>query len=132
MHVYPSAQLHANQADEVFYRVGDKSKKMVDRMYREMEAAGLPEPEYRTVEFMLYATLKNHKWYYVKKKYKLNVNFSNIYQSITLPTVLVSLEFPYIHSHIHLAKDIHNDYGFVRYYKRFLCTEILIDMHAHN
>lgn len=30
----------------------------VDRMYREMEAAGLPEPEYRTVEFMLYATLK--------------------------------------------------------------------------
>lgn len=34
----------------------------VDRMYREMEAAGLPEPEYRTVEFMLYATLKNHKW----------------------------------------------------------------------
>lgn len=28
MHVYPSAQLHANQADEVFYRVGDKSKKM--------------------------------------------------------------------------------------------------------
>ena len=28
MHVYPSMQLHANQADEVFYRVGDKSKKM--------------------------------------------------------------------------------------------------------
>lgn len=34
----------------------------VDRMYREMEAAGLPEPEYKTVEFMLYATIKNHKW----------------------------------------------------------------------
>lgn len=34
----------------------------VDRMYREMDAAGLPEPEYRTVEFMLYATLKNHRW----------------------------------------------------------------------
>lgn len=31
-------------------------------MYREMEAAGLPEPEYHTVEFMLYATLRNHKW----------------------------------------------------------------------
>lgn len=31
-------------------------------MYREMEAAGLPEPEYRTVEYMLYATLKNQKW----------------------------------------------------------------------
>lgn len=28
IHVYPSTQLCANQADEVFYRVGDKSKKM--------------------------------------------------------------------------------------------------------
>lgn len=26
--IFPSSQLHANQADEVFYRVGDKSKKM--------------------------------------------------------------------------------------------------------
>lgn len=34
----------------------------VDRMYREMSEAGLPEPEYRTVEFMVFATLKNHKW----------------------------------------------------------------------
>ena len=34
----------------------------VDRMFREMEDAGLPEPEYRIVEFMLYATLKNQKW----------------------------------------------------------------------
>ncbi len=34
----------------------------VDRMYREMNDAGLPEPEYRTVEFMVFATLKNHKW----------------------------------------------------------------------
>ncbi|MCD8049051.1 MAG: putative DNA binding domain-containing protein [Clostridia bacterium] len=34
----------------------------VDRMYREMSEAELPEPEYRTVEFMVFATLKNHKW----------------------------------------------------------------------
>ncbi len=34
----------------------------VDRMYREMSEAGLPEPEYRTVEFMVFATLRNHKW----------------------------------------------------------------------
>ncbi len=34
----------------------------VDRMYREMNDAGLPEPVYRTVEFMVFATLKNHKW----------------------------------------------------------------------
>ena len=31
-------------------------------MFREMEAAGLPEPEYKTVEFMVYGTLKNHNW----------------------------------------------------------------------
>lgn len=40
----------------------------VDRLYREMEAAGLPEPEYRTVEFMLYATIKNHRWVESHKK----------------------------------------------------------------
>lgn len=34
----------------------------VDRMFREMETAGLPNPEYRTVEFMVYATIKNQKW----------------------------------------------------------------------
>lgn len=34
----------------------------VDRMYREMENAGLPEPEYRTIEFMVYATIRNQKW----------------------------------------------------------------------
>lgn len=28
MCIFPNSQLHANQADEVFYRVGDKSKKM--------------------------------------------------------------------------------------------------------
>ena len=34
----------------------------VDRVYRDMENAGLPEPEYRQSEFMLYATLKNKNW----------------------------------------------------------------------
>ena len=34
----------------------------VDRMYREMEEAGLPEPEYRTVAFMVHATIKNKKY----------------------------------------------------------------------
>ena len=28
MHVFPSPQVHANQADEVYLRVGDKSKKL--------------------------------------------------------------------------------------------------------
>ena len=34
----------------------------VDRMYREMEDAGLPDPEYHVSSFMLCATLKNQKW----------------------------------------------------------------------
>ena len=36
--------------------------KGVDRMYREMEDAGLPDPEYHVSSFMLCATLKNQKW----------------------------------------------------------------------
>ena len=34
----------------------------VDRIYREMESAGLPVPEYRQSDFMLYAVLKNKNW----------------------------------------------------------------------
>ena len=34
----------------------------VDRIYRDMQDAGLPEPEYKQSEFMLYATLKNKTW----------------------------------------------------------------------
>lgn len=34
----------------------------VDRVYKDMEKAGLPEPEYRQSEFMLSATLKNKNW----------------------------------------------------------------------
>ena len=34
----------------------------VDRIYREMESAGLPDPEYQQSEFMLYAVLKNKNW----------------------------------------------------------------------
>ena len=32
----------------------------VDRMFREMEGTGLPAPEYRQNEFMVYATIKQH------------------------------------------------------------------------
>lgn len=41
MHVFASSQLHANQADEVFYRVGDKSKKLnFEQRMRLMYAKG--------------------------------------------------------------------------------------------
>lgn len=33
----------------------------VDRMYREMEAAGSPAPEYKQGDFMVYATIRQHK-----------------------------------------------------------------------
>ena len=45
----------------------------VDRMYREMEEAGLPEPEYKTVAFMVHATIKNKK-YLVEAKATNNQN----------------------------------------------------------
>lgn len=34
----------------------------IDRIYREMKQAGLPEPEYKTVAFMVQATIKNKKY----------------------------------------------------------------------
>ena len=34
----------------------------IDRMFFEMKQAGLPEPEYRTEAFMVYATIKNKKF----------------------------------------------------------------------
>lgn len=34
----------------------------IDRIYRDMAEAGLPEPEFKQSEFMLYATLKNKNW----------------------------------------------------------------------
>ncbi|MCR5024702.1 MAG: hypothetical protein K6A90_10280, partial [Lachnospiraceae bacterium] len=34
----------------------------VDRIYRDMESAGLPEPVFRQNEFMLNATLRNKNW----------------------------------------------------------------------
>ena len=33
----------------------------MDRMFREMEEAGLPAPEYRQNEFMVYATIRQHR-----------------------------------------------------------------------
>lgn len=36
--------------------------KGVDRMYKEMESANLPEPEYKQIDSMVYATLKNKNY----------------------------------------------------------------------
>ena len=51
----------------------------VDRMYREMEEAGLPEPEYKTVAFMVHATIKNKKYLVDAKA----TNNQNVAQDVT-------------------------------------------------
>ena len=54
----------------------------VDRMYREMEEAGLPEPEYKTVAFMVHATIKNKK-YHVELEATKNQNVAqNVAQGV--------------------------------------------------
>ena len=50
----------------------------VDRMYREMEEAGLPEPEYKTVAFMVHATIKNKKYLVDAKA----TNYQNVAQNV--------------------------------------------------
>ena len=46
-----------------------------------------------------------------------------------LPSFLISA---HTHSRIRLVIDIHNDYGFLPYYKMSLCIQILIYKHDHN
>ena len=46
----------------------------VDRMYREMEEAGLPEPEYKTVAFMVHATIKNKKYLVGENSVEQNID----------------------------------------------------------
>ena len=71
-------------------------------------------------------------WPYVKKKYKLKVNFSYnlpFFIQPIFPSYSISV---HTHSRIHLVIDIHNDYGFLPYYKMSLCIQILIYRHGHN
>ena len=71
-------------------------------------------------------------WYYVKKKYKLKVNFSYnlpFFIQPIFPSYSISV---HTHSRIHLVIDIHNDCGFLPYYKMSLCIQIPIYRHVHN
>ena len=58
----------------------------VDRMYREIEEAGLPEPEYKTVAFMMHATIKNRSilWRMRRQSIKmsLKVSFKKKYEHL--------------------------------------------------
>ena len=75
LHIPASATLHANQADEVFMRVGDSSRNPkiaeylkaykyvrefgegVDRMCKELEAKGLKDPKYVLNAFIMKGTV---------------------------------------------------------------------------
>ena len=75
---------------------------------------------------------ENNLWYYVKKKYKLKVNF---FHNIYYVNRLVSpshLDSPCTFFQIRSVQDIHNDYVSLLYYKRFLYTEISIYMRGCN
>lgn len=74
----------------------------------------------------------HYRWYYVKKKYKLKVNFSYnlpFFIQPIFPSYSISV---HTHSRIHLVIDIHNDCGFLPYYKMSLCIQIPIYRHVHN
>ena len=51
-------------------------------MYREMEEAGLPEPEYKIVAFMVYATIKNKKYFVEAEATKNQDVAQNVAQNV--------------------------------------------------
>ena len=64
MHIEPSMEVHANQADEVFMRVGNKSKKlafeermqlMYDKGERFFEDKPVPEADIEDIDFQIYS-----------------------------------------------------------------------------
>lgn len=97
LHIPASATLHANQADEVFMRVGDSSRNPkiaeylksykyvrefgegVDRMCKELEAKGLKDPKYVLNAFIMKGTVYA---YHVKE---LSVN-DTIQENVTVNT----------------------------------------------
>lgn len=72
IYVPASPLLHANQADEVFWRVGDKSRKLSfeerlqlmydkgERYFEDTSAFGAREPQYRIDSFIIKATVYAH------------------------------------------------------------------------
>ena len=62
----------------------------VDRMYKEMESANLPEPEYKQRDSMIYATLKNKNYGNINTndKYKITDNVTEVTDNVTEVTKL--------------------------------------------
>ena len=70
-------------------------------------------------------------WFYVKKKYKLNVNSTLIFLIILFQFQVFSI-LSSIFSHVHSAIRNCNDYESLLYYKMFLYTQIQVCTHAYN
>lgn len=66
----------------------------IDRMYLEMERAGLPEPEYRAEAFMVYATIKNKKFLEDKKRDNTQDNTQGNTQDNTQDKILKYCKIP--------------------------------------
>ena len=62
----------------------------VDRMYKEMESANLPEPEYKQKDSMVYATIKNKDYGKISEndKSKITDNVTEVTDNITEVTKL--------------------------------------------
>ena len=79
------------------------------------------------------AEIKLSWWSYVKKKYKLRMTFfhlaSILSRQVFAPALIV---YSCIVFHTHQAKDIHNDYESLLYYKMSLCTQKQGGMHVYN
>lgn len=58
----------------------------VDRIYREMAEAGLPEPVYKTVAFMVHATIRNKK--YLKNE---NINTQEILEKLSIEEQIIMI-----------------------------------------
>lgn len=68
-------------------------------------------------------------WYYVKKKYNLNMNFLLFVIQLSIPSFLAFSDIP---PQIHLVINSHNDYVFLLCYKMFLYIEKQVYMHGYN
>lgn len=64
----------------------------VDRVYRDMAAAGLPEPVYKQSEFMLYAELKNKNWGAAEES-RNTLSHSTVKEDMSLHKLVEILEF---------------------------------------
>ena len=107
---YLFTRSHIGNSIALFLMIGLMLPCFLFAMY---EKDDLPfEKVLRNIIRVRFLTPRMRPWCYVKKKYKLNVNFFDNIQYFILPAFPFSSIPVHTSSHIHLVKDIHNGYGF--------------------